>query len=195
MENLAADPLVQFEAWWKDAVSSHEPQPDAIALATSSRDGRPSLRMVLFKGMLRNAFSFYTNYESPKARELIDNPQAAIVFYWQTLQRQVRVSGSVEKTTEAESRQYFQTRPRGSQLAAATSEQSRPVASRADLEHKYEELEKKFAGQEVVCPASWGGFRLVPQTVEFWIGKPNRLHERHLYEKSQNGWNKKLIQP
>jgi len=164
------------------------PEPTAFALATVSADGRPSARMLLLKGVDSRGFVFYTNYEGRKGRELGERPVAAMCFHWQPLEVQVRVEGSVSRVSEAESDAYFATRPRGSQLGAWASEQSRALPDADAFEKRLAEVEQRFAGGPVARPPHWGGFRLDPERIEFWRNRPNRWHERELYEREANGW-------
>ncbi len=177
--DVAADPFVQFLAWYDAASAAGLEQPDAMALATSTPDGRPSLRMVLLKGV-DHGFVFYTNGLSRKGRDLAANPRAALAFYWQPLHRQVRISGAVEPVTEEESEAYFASRPRGAQLAAAASNQSSVVANRAELLEAFQRLEREHEGP-VARPSHWGGYRLIPEEFEFWQSRENRLHDRFRY--------------
>jgi len=154
-----------------------------MALATASSAGQPAVRTVLYKGIVRGGLSFYSNYESPKALQLESNPQAALLFLWTPLNRQMRISGRTDKLTRQESEKYFAGRPRLSQIGAWASDQSQPISAYAELEEKVQALEKKFAGLEIPCPPRWGGFRLLPEYFEFWFGKEGRLHERYVYEK------------
>lgn len=195
LPSLAPHPLRQFEAWLQEAEeSSGLAFPNAMNLATAGKDGRPSSRMVLLKGLSERGFLFFTNYESRKARELAENPFAALCFYWEQTHRSVRAEGKVEKISREESQAYFDTRPRESRIGAWASPQSREIASRAELEQKVKEMEKKFAGQEQIpVPDHWGGYCLVPEALEFWINGPNRLHDRFQYKKDepnndQSGW-------
>lgn len=185
--DLAPDPFEQFRRWFAEAEEVEPPEPNAMTLATATRDGRPSARMVLLKGVDERGFVFYTNYESRKGRELAENPWAALVFWWPHMARQVRVEGRVEKVSEAESDAYFRTRPRGSQIGAWASRQSTVIASRAELEARYRQYEAEFEGREVPRPPYWGGYRLVPEVFEFWQGRLNRLHDRFRYRKQPDG--------
>jgi pyridoxamine 5'-phosphate oxidase len=175
------DPILQFQNWLKQATEAGISEPTAMTLATTGADGQPSARIVLLKEVSQDGFVFYTNYESRKGRELAANPRAALVFYWPQLERQVRITGGVVKTSRSESEAYFQTRPRGSQLAAWASWQSAPIPDRNVLEARVEKLERKYAGVNVPLPPNWGGYRLRPESIEFWEGKPNRLHDRLRY--------------
>ena len=185
--DLDADPLTEFRRWYRLAEESGVPQPDAMTLATATPDGVPSARMVLLKGVDDGGFVFYTNYESRKARELAENPRAALVLYWNPLRRQVRANGRVERVPTGESEEYFRTRPYGSRLAAWASRQSRVIADRSVLEAEYRRLEREYAGGEVPLPPFWGGYRVVPDAVEFWMGRENRLHDRLRYSRQRDG--------
>jgi pyridoxamine 5'-phosphate oxidase len=189
------DPLTVFEAWYEEAVTSGAPFPDAMALATATPDGRPSVRVVLYKGISDGGILFFTNYESRKARELDQNPLAAVVFHWPALGRQVRIDGRVERIERAASEAYFATRPRDSQLGAWASPQSRPIGSRQELEDKLLELEAGARGGPVACPECWGGYRLVPNEIELWINRDGRLHDRMLYRRRGSGWELALLAP
>jgi pyridoxamine 5'-phosphate oxidase len=166
-----------------------------MTLATATPDGRPSARVVLLKGFDERGFVFYTNYEGRKSRELEANPRAALLFYWGELERQVRVEGRVSRVPDRESDAYFAGRPRGSQLGAWASEQSRPVRDRGALERRLRELEGEYEGREVPRPAFWGGYRVVPETMEFWQGRENRLHDRLRYRRAEGGWKIERLQP
>jgi pyridoxamine 5'-phosphate oxidase len=186
--DLDDDPLRQFEKWHSEAGS------DAVALATATPEGAPSARMVLLKNADERGFTFHTNYESRKGRELEANPRAALLFYWHELGRQVRAEGSVERVGREESDSYFRTRPRGAQLAALTSAQSEPVESRDALESRFAELERQHP-DEVPLPDTWGGYRLVPETYEFWQHRENRLHDRFRYRREGDDWTIERLSP
>jgi pyridoxamine 5'-phosphate oxidase len=175
------EPLSVLNAWYVEAVRRGDPMPDAMTLATASADGRPSARIVLYKGLQRGALLFVTNYSSRKARELAENPRAALVMHFPLMERQVRVEGRVEKATVAESEAYFRSRPRGSQLGAWASPQSQPISSRAELDARAQGVEQRFAGGEVALPDFWGGYLVFPETIELWLGRKDRLHDRFLY--------------
>lgn len=182
------DPFALFETWFRDAQKAGEPLPEAMALATSTRDGRPSVRIVLNRGVSGGGFVFYTNYTSRKAAELIGNPHAAIVFHWPTLERQVRVEGTVRKLTRGESDEYFQTRPRESRLSAWASPQSATIPARSFLEEEFTRVQTSFGDRKIPCPPFWGGFRIVANCIEFWQGQAHRLHDRMLYRRKGKTW-------
>src|SRR5919205_710281 len=187
-KTIDRDPIKQFQTWLNDAFEAGLPLPEAMTLATATPDGKPSARMVLLKQVDQSGFVFYTNYNSAKAAQLDANPYAALVFYWAKLDRQVRIEGSVSKTSREESQQYFATRPRESQIGAWASEQSEVIASRAVLEQRAEELEKKYGDREIDCPEHWGGYRLKPERIEFWKSRIGRLHDRILYQREGDAW-------
>ena len=182
------DPFILFRRWFRDAGNAGEPLPEAMALATCTRGGHPSVRVVLNRGVSRGGFVFYTNYSSRKAAELVANPRAAIVFHWPKLERQLRVEGLVRKLTRRESELYFQTRPRESRLSAWASPQSATIPSRAFLEEAFARARARFGDGMIPCPPFWGGFRLVANCIEFWQGQPHRLHDRTLYQRKGKTW-------
>lgn len=195
-QDIHADPLEQFRRWYVEAQGCGFLEPTAVALATASIDGRPGLRMVLLKDYGADGFVFYSNYASRKGEELKANPQASLLWWWDRLYRQVRVDGVVEKLGRTESEDYFHTRPRGSQISALASPQSRPLADRATLEARVAELEKQYADAEIPLPADWGGYRLRPQRYEFWQGRRDRLHDRLCYQRDDNArWHIERIGP
>jgi pyridoxamine 5'-phosphate oxidase len=187
-ETLGSDPLAIFEAWYTDAVERKVPSADAMTLATATLDGRPSARTVLYKGLLDGGVCFVSNYTSTKGRELAQNPRAALVFFWPALNRQVRFEGHAERASASWSDRYFAGRARGSQIGAWASAQSQEIESRAALEARIAETEARFEGQPVARPPFWGGYRLVPERVEFWLGQDARLHDRFSYQRSGTLW-------
>jgi pyridoxamine 5'-phosphate oxidase len=192
----ADDPIALVQGWLAEAQAAGVDQPDAMTLATVTPDGRPAARAVLLKGLDARGFAFFTNYESPKAAELAATPHAALVLLWHPLQRQVRVSGTVARLSAEESDAYFATRPRGSQLGAWASEQSRPLADRATLEERWAALDARFGGDPVPRPPHWGGYRVAPEAIELWEGRPDRLHDRFLYTRAPGGgWERVRLQP
>lgn len=194
-DGVDPDPLVQFGAWMEQALAAAVVLPNTMALATATRDGRPSVRMVLLKGLDERGFVFYTNLESRKAKELAENPQGALVFYWHRLERQVRASGRVARKSADEAAAYFATRPLGSRLSAWASPQSEVISSRAELEQRLESVRGDHAGNDVPMPPFWGGYRLEPDEIEFWQGMPDRLHDRLLYSRAGNGWRIERLAP
>jgi pyridoxamine 5'-phosphate oxidase len=194
--DLPLDPFRQFQLWLDDAIREKVPEPTAMTLATVGADGRPSARIVLLKGLDSRGFSFFTNYESRKGRELAAAPQGALVFLWAELERQVRIEGRVTRLPRDESESYFRSRPRGHQLGAWVSRQSVPIADHAVLERRLEEFESRFADGEVPLPDFWGGYVLAPDRIEFWQGRPNRLHDRFLYSRAEDGgWTIERLSP
>jgi pyridoxamine 5'-phosphate oxidase len=195
---LDADPVAQFQKWFEQATKAFaqkEIDVNAATLATADKKGKPSARIILLKGLDERGFTFFTNYNSRKGRELSENPNAALTFYWAELERQVCIAGVVEKISREESENYFKSRPRGSRLAALASNQSDVVADRATLEKKWHELAEKFPG-EVPLPPNWGGFVLRPERMEFWQGRPSRLHDRFCYTRQKDGsWKLERLAP
>jgi pyridoxamine 5'-phosphate oxidase len=179
--DLQPHPFQQFEVWFREALNAKVLETNAMTLATATRDGRPSARVVLLKGLDDEGFVFYTNYESRKGRELEENPHAALLFYWAELTRQVRIEGIVSRVTREESEAYFSTRAELSRLGAWASRQSQPIPNRATLDMRLNELIAEYAGRPIPTPPWWGGYRLIPHTFEFWHGRPNRLHDRLVY--------------
>jgi len=194
-EQLDPDPVIAFGSWFAEAQRQGVPQAEAMTLATADVDGRPSARMVLLKGWGPEGFVWFTGYQSRKGEELAANPRAALLLFWQPIGRQVRIEGSVQKTSEEASRRYFQTRPVGSQVAAAVSRQSRPVGSREELERAYAELAAEAGEGPLPLPVHWGGYVLKPDVFEFWEHRDNRLHDRLRYEREGAGWRRIRLQP
>lgn len=195
LAKMSADPLQLFDEWFAEARASEPNDPDAMALATADASGNPSVRMVLLKGHGPDGFVFYTNGESAKAEQIADNPRAALLFHWKSLRRQVRVEGSVGAVPSAQADAYFASRARDSQLGAWASDQSRPLDSRATFERRFEEASRKFQGRDVPRPAHWGGYRVIPERMEFWTDRAHRLHERRLFTRGPHGWTEGLLYP
>jgi pyridoxamine 5'-phosphate oxidase len=193
---MSDDPLTLFQRWIDDAVAAGVPEADAMALATASRDGAPSVRFVLFRGLSEGGLRFFTNLGSRKGDELTANPRASVVFWWQPLGRQVRIEGRIERLSAAEDDAYFAARPRGHRLAALASPQSQPIGY-DELLDRYADLEREYQDREVPRPVGWGGFRLIPTAIEFWVRKDNRLHERTHFQRERPGtaWQRRTLGP
>lgn len=191
----ATDPITQFARWFDAARDAGLAEINAMTLATADAGGLPSARIVLLKGFDTAGFVFFTNYDSRKGRDLAANPRAALVFYWQPFERQVRIEGTVEKVSREESDLYFRTRPRGAQIGAWVSAQSEPIPDRQALEARTVEMEQRFTDQDVPLPDHWGGYRVVPQVVEFWQGRPSRLHDRLRYTRQGTAWLRQRLSP
>lgn len=192
---VSENPIDQFKEWFKKALSADLLDPNAMTLSTADKDGVPSSRTVLLKGVDAEGFRFYTNYKSRKGKELEENPQAAICFYWPAHERQVRIQGEVQKLGRDESETYFHQRPRKSQISAWASQQSTKVASREELISKFKEMERHFEGEEIPLPEFWGGYILKPARIEFWQGRAGRMHDRICYEKEKDGWTRFRLAP
>jgi pyridoxamine 5'-phosphate oxidase len=190
-----SDPFTLFDQWFAEARTSEINDPEAMALATADARGRPSVRIVLVKGHGRDGFLFYTNEQSAKGEQLAENPRAALLFHWKSLRRQVRIEGAVERVNDADADAYFASRSRDSQLGAWASDQSRPLDSRATFERRLEEVERRFEGGEVPRPPHWGGYRVVPDRIEYWSDRPHRLHDRRLFTRVGDAWREGLLYP
>jgi pyridoxamine 5'-phosphate oxidase len=194
--DVAPNPFIQFQKWFDEALTAQLLEPNAMTLATATPDGKPSARMVLLKDFDERGFVFFTNYNSHKGQELAENPQAALVFWWAELERQVRICGHVEKVSENDSDRYFQSRPFNSRLGAWASNQSEVIESRILLEQRLQELKVKYENQDVPRPPNWGGLRVIPTEIEFWQGRSSRLHDRILYTRLDNGdWKIQRLSP
>ena len=189
------DPFALFDEWFAEARAAEVNDPEAMALATADSDGRPSVRMVLLKGHGPDGFVFYTNEQSAKGEQLADNPRAALLFHWKGLRRQVRIEGAVERVPDDQADAYFASRARDSQLGAWASDQSRPLDVRATFEQRFEDVSRRFEGQDVPRPPHWRGYRVIPGRIEFWSDRPHRLHERQLFKLSDGNWSEGLLYP
>ncbi|MEW7976779.1 MAG: pyridoxamine 5'-phosphate oxidase [Candidatus Sedimenticola endophacoides] len=193
--DLDPEPIRQFDAWLREAIEAELLDATAMGLATATRDGRPSLRTVLLKFFDQTGFVFYTNLESRKARQIGDNPHAALLFHWREFERQIKITGRVETVSNAESLKYFLSRPRDSQIGAWVSAQSSVISSRAVLEQKVAEMKQRFSNREIPLPSFWGGYRVIPEQIEFWQGRTNRLHDRFLYSRAGEQWRIERLAP
>lgn len=194
-KQVNSNPIQQFEAWFKEAVNAKVNEPNAMTVCTATKDGKPSARILLLRNFSENGFVYYSNYTSRKGREIEENPNCSLLFFWPELERQVRIEGTVEKQTAEESDLYFNTRPRSSKLGAWTSEQSKVIASREILAKEFELFSAKFPDEQVPRPPHWGGYLLQPLSVEFWQGRPSRLHDRILYTKGNDCWKIERLAP
>lgn len=195
-KDLDPNPIKQFQRWYDEALGAQVLEPETMALATAAKDGVPSVRMILLKHFDADGFVFYTNYNSQKGKELVENPYAALVFYWEELHRQVRIEGTVSKVSPEESDAYFQTRPREAQISAYASQQSDVIGSRTELDRRFEELQKEYEGRPIPRPPHWGGYRLKPTRIEFWQARYARLNDRVVYELQKDGsWSMKRLAP
>jgi pyridoxamine 5'-phosphate oxidase len=193
--DFGREPLLHFQDFLKEAQEAGLVEPTGVSLATVGENGKPSVRTVLFKGLYQNGLTFYTNYEGRKGQELLARPIAALNFWWPSLEKQVRIEGTVEKLPRDVSEAYFATRPRLSQIGAWTSQQSKEIPNLEALQLKQKEVEKRFEGKTIPCPPFWGGFVVQPEEIEFWIGRAGRLHERYVYKKLSHGWNTFMRSP
>jgi pyridoxamine 5'-phosphate oxidase len=192
---MATDPFALFDEWFAEARVAEPNEPDAMTVATTGADGQPSARMVLLKAHGPEGFAFYTHEQSAKGEDLAENPRAALLFHWKSLCRQVRIEGAVDRVSNAEADAYFATRSKDSQLGAWASDQSRPLDRRATFEQRFEEAKRRFDGKDVPRPGTWGGYRVVPDRMEFWTAREHRLHERRLFTRDGGGWSEGLLYP
>lgn len=195
-EDVENNPFKQFEKWFNEAVKAEVLEPNAMTLATSTKNGNPSARIVLLKGFDEQGFTFFTNYDSNKGKQIDDNPKAALIFFWGDLERQVRIEGDIEKISKKDSEDYFHSRPKGSQLGAIASPQSQIIPNRGFLENNLKELSNIYSNKEIIKPENWGGYKVIPNNIEFWQGRSNRLHDRILFSKDKNGfWKTERLAP
>lgn len=194
-KDVVDNPIAQFQIWWDEAIASNAAEVNAMTLATASKDGKPSARTVLLKGIHNNGFVFFTNYESRKGAEIAANPQVALLFFWKELERQVRIEGRIEKTDAAESDEYFNSRPLESRIGAWSSPQSKVIPDRRFLEEREKAIEAEFENKEIPRPQNWGGYLVIPDTMEYWQGRPGRLHDRILYTFDGSRWKKERLAP
>ena len=195
-ETIDINTIKQFDTWFNEPLEPKIHEPNAMTLATATTDGRPSARIVLLKGYNADGFAFYTNYLSRKGKEITKNPLGAITFFWGELERQVRIEGTIEKVSKEQSERYFHSRPKGSQIGALVSPQSQEIADRESLESKWNQLEEEYGDKEIPKPSFWGGYILKPRLIEFWQGRPSRLHDRILFKKTDNkNWKKVRLAP
>ncbi len=194
-KEIENDPFQQFKKWFNEALEAQIFEPNVMTLATVDKSAKPHARIVLLKGFDNKGFTFFTNYNSHKGKQLAENPYGALVFFWAELERQVRIEGKIEKVDPSESDQYFQSRPRMSQIGASASPQSQVIESRNQLEQEFEQLNKKLEGQEIPRPLHWGGFQLIPTLIEFWQGRPSRLHDRIQFTLHEGKWIAERLAP
>ncbi|NUN08746.1 MAG: pyridoxamine 5'-phosphate oxidase [Ignavibacteriaceae bacterium] len=195
ISDVSQNPFEMFDKWFTEAIKSGISEANAMALATSSPGGIPSVRTVLLKDFNREGFVFFTNYESKKGKDIFQNPKASVLFFWKELERQVRISGSVKKTSRQESEEYFNLRPMDTRIGAWASAQSKPISSRSQLEEKFRQMKEKFNSGPIPLPDFWGGYRIIPNEFEFWQGRINRLHDRIYYKKKRGYWQISRLNP